>query len=91
MSCDWRIKCVDCDDTHDFTDANHQVKFMRILIKHRDAIANLDALMSEPDNYVDIYLKTWYGNVDISFFKEHAGHKLIPISEYGDIDDGKIT
>lgn len=86
MSTDWNVYCVDCDSTERFNDANHAVDLMRILIKHAKAIGALDALVSEYGIY-SVELRTPYGNVSTSWFKEHADHRLIPRNEYGGYDD----
>lgn len=85
MSTDWNIHCVDCNSTHMFSDANHQEDLMRVLIRHRDAIASIAPLLAESRS--DIEFGTHWGSIDASWFAEHKGHKLQPINEYGRLDD----
>jgi hypothetical protein len=88
MSIDWNVHCLDCKATHKFEDANHQDHLMALLCKHADAIADLADLVVEAGEN-DIELKTWWGRVDVQWFKTHRGHRLVPISEYGELLDGK--
>ena len=83
MSTDWNIRCVECDDVHQFSDANHQEAMMLKLIRHRDAIAALAPLFSEPHTRDDITFRLYYGHIDPVWFAKHAGHKLVPHDEYG--------
>lgn len=83
MSTDWNVHCVDCNDTLGFNDANHQDELMALLCKHGDAIAALADLMR--DGRFDVKLETYYGAIDADWFATHKGHKLVPISEYGDL------
>lgn len=82
MSTDWNIKCLDCGDVHGFDDANHQDELMAHLCKHADAIANLAPLLAD-DHSVEF--RTYYGSIDAAWFVKHRGHKLWPVSEYGDL------
>ena len=54
MSCDWDIKCVDCDETHGFQDMNHDERLMLALVRHADAIAALHAVVSDRDASVEL-------------------------------------
>lgn len=85
MSCDWHIKCVDCDDVHRFDDANHQDDLMRLIIRHASAIAGLAALRAE-DVQGDVEIWIYYGQIDIGWFATHHTHQLKPIDEYGRLD-----
>ena len=82
MSCDWNIRCVDCNETHYFGDANHQDELMWLIIKHGAAIAELAPLLVGEE---DIKLMTPYGLIDAQWFAEHhpSSHTLVPIDEYG--------
>jgi hypothetical protein len=83
MSCNWDIKCVDCNERHHFHDMNHEERVMLALIRHAGAIAALDALASDPEAKVELVI-AWRGwRVDTAFFKKHQGHHLRPIDEYG--------
>lgn len=81
MSTDWNVHCVDCKSTHHFSDANHQDELMLALCRHAEAIAALLELQKEAR--FDIQLRTLWGDVDIAWFREHLGHQLLPIDEYG--------
>lgn len=63
MSCDWNIKCITCDSTLVFNDANHQQNLMVLLVEHRRAVGRLATLLAE-----DIRLATNYGDVDAAWF-----------------------
>ena len=83
MSTDWNVHCLDCKETHTFCDANHMDAEMATLCKHAAAIAALAPLMAESD-YLEFRLGS-RGEIDTTWFAKHAGHRLVPISEYGDI------
>ena len=83
MSCDWDIKCVDCNEKHGFEDMNHDEPLMLVIIRHADAIAALHMLVSDRDAYT-VELAAGRGRrVNITFFKKHQGHNLRPVDEYG--------
>jgi hypothetical protein len=82
MSTDWNIKCLDCDDTHYFNDANHRDREMAILVKHSKVISAL-APLEEEFGYSLSLSFGGYGEVDVRWFAKHAGHRLVPINEYG--------
>lgn len=88
MSCDWHIHCKTCDSTHEFYDANHEVKLMRLLIEHASAIAALAPLANDPKAYNEIELKADRWTIDIGWFEQHARHELVPRNEYGGFDNG---
>lgn len=84
MSCHWGVKCVTCDSKHWFNDANHREDLMLLLIRHRDALAGLAELVAgawSASLVVDI--STLWGRVDPAWFRDHAGHELRPVDEYG--------
>ncbi len=80
MSTDWNVYCRTCKSTHRFDDANHQDEFMAKLIKYADAIASLAPLLA---TVPDVVLHTPWGEISASWFAQHRGHDLVPISEYG--------
>jgi hypothetical protein len=86
MSTDWNVHCLDCNNTLHFDDANHQLGLMRALCRHAKAIAPLAELVEDPDVGWAVDLRTSYGPIDPRWFKQHATHRLAPISEYGDLD-----
>lgn len=89
MSCDWNIRCVDCESTHRFLDANHLEQEMWAIIDQAAAIAALAPLMSDTRIRVGISLRLGdhgghgYGSINPKWFAEHLGHKLVPTDEYG--------
>ena len=85
MSCDWDIKCVDCDEEHGFTDMNHAEDLMHVLVRHADAIAAFHAAMSDRDMAYGVGLAMKYPErqINTAFFKKHQGHHLRPVDEYG--------
>jgi hypothetical protein len=85
MSCDWSVYCKTCNETHDFTDANHQKDLMLVLITHARAIAGLSPLMQDNRTFADISLTTSYGTIDVEWFRRHLEHELVPRDEYGNI------
>lgn len=91
MSCDWHVHCLDCKETHCFSEANHEEALMLFLCRHSDAIAALAEMVEEqhagrPRIYPDtVTLRTQYGDVDPRWFKRHLGHNIVPIDEYGSV------
>lgn len=86
MSCDWSVHCLDCQATHRFGDANHQEDVMLLLCKHAAAIAGLAGLVAEPAlQGWGVGISTPWGSVDPAWFRDHLGHRLAPINEYGQI------
>lgn len=85
MSCDWDIKCVDCDEAHGFQDMNHAEDLMLALVRHADAIAALHALAQ--DRFANVEFVTMHPQRSIrsAFFKKHQGHHLRPVDEYGSL------
>lgn len=84
MSCDWDVCCVDCNVESGISDANHQMELMRDLIANRSALEAL-AELNGPSVY-DVELKISFSYIPLKFWSEHKGHKLRPISEYGQHD-----
>lgn len=87
MSCDWDIKCVDCDEEHGFDDMNHKDDLMHVLIRHADAIAAFHTAMCDRDMDDGVGLATKYPErrINTAFFKKHQGHRLRPVNEYGQL------
>lgn len=82
MSCDWHIHCVTCKSTHRFDDANHRDEMMLDIIKHAAAIAGLAGLPEIAKHDIKL-TTTYYGDIDPTWFRDHLGHDLRPIDEYG--------
>jgi len=89
MSTDWHVHCRDCKETFTFNDANRMSEVMASLCKHAAAIAALAPLLREQPN--DLMFAVGYsgnyGSIDPAWFAKHLGHRLVPISEYGDLLD----
>ena len=88
MSCDWNVHCLDCDDTHEFNDANHRVELMRALAKLGPEIA-LAAAVVEKIRAVsndDFEFRFAFGCLDTAWWREHGAHRLIARDEYGHND-----
>lgn len=83
MSCSWDIVCLNCDERAGIENANHEDELMRVLIKHRRALAMVGEMAAELWS-LDLVANTHY--VTPLFFREHEGHELRPISEYGTFD-----
>lgn len=81
MSCDWRIWCLDCEDEHYFSDANHQEDLMRQIIEIAPQLAALGKTFVGAGG--DAWVETYYGRVDTRWFAKHEGHRLVPRTEYG--------
>ena len=86
MSTDWNVHCLDCNDTHNFSDANHSVPLMRSLIRHAAALGGLAPIRKDL-SYWDLEVRTHHGPIDLEWFQKHAAHRLVPINEYGGFDD----
>lgn len=82
MSTYWDVVCLDCDKDSGLH-LNWGQHTCRDLIRGRDALAAL-ANFDVCDLQLSVPGET--GHVDAAFYKEHAGHVLAPVSEYGDID-----
>lgn len=82
MSTDWNVHCLDCKDTHYFSDANWRDDDMALICKHAGAIAAMAPLIAGA-NLINIEISTSYGRIDADWFAKHLGHNLVPISEYG--------
>lgn len=88
MSEDWNVHCLDCNETEHFNDANHRDDLMAALCRHAKAIAALAPLFKDPGNWLGaLEFRTSWGPVDVDWFVKHAGHRLVPISEYGGFMD----
>lgn len=87
MSTDWDVFCLDCREGHGFSDANHQDQLMRDLIANAPALAALGrSLALRPVDLLQVTLCGLYGGVHPEWFAAHEGHRLVPRSEYGDVD-----
>ena len=82
MSTYWDVVCLDCDKKSGLH-LNHGVDACRELVRGRDGLAALAGF-----NICDIELHVpgERGWVEAQFYKDHAGHVIAPVSEYGHID-----
>ena len=55
---------------------------MLVIIKHADMIAGLDDLVRESNGEIDLQMR-FYGSIDTAWFRQHLGHNLLPVNEYG--------
>lgn len=91
MSCDWNVKCLDCNEITDFSDANHATDLMLSLIKNAKGLAVVHDVISM------ICAETSYAyyegmrisshRIPTEFFAKHHDHKMVPINEYGECLD----
>lgn len=93
MSCDWDVWCLDCDEGHGFSDANHQRNLMAALAKLGPQLAKfaptMRAIRAIEGAYVDANLYVTHDRLPIDFdwFDRHVTHRLIARDEYGKNDD----
>lgn len=86
MSCDWDVYCKTCKSHCGIPDANHRLEEMRMLIKHRHAVASLVVLKDELQfGWLDF--EVCGRSIDIAWFALHCDHELVPMDEYG-YEDG---
>lgn len=81
MSHRWGLRCVDCDSSTDFGE-NRSADAARIAGEHGVAIGSLLPLAQEIVANVTLGYGYTYP-VDIVWFAEHGGHKLVPEIDYG--------
>ena len=86
MSTDWYVHCLDCKQTHSFTESNHLDRTMAALCEHAAAIAALQPLFKMGFD-IELNIPGTYTVIDVDWFAEHAGHRLVPINEYGALLD----
>lgn len=84
MSEKWDIYCVDCDKEHDAGETNHMHMEIVKAVLHSNAIAGL-ADFANDVNYFQLDIGR-FAHLNPAWFAKHRGHKLVPRSEYGDID-----
>jgi len=92
MSCDWDVWCLDCEDAHGFSDANHERALMVALATVGPQLAALAPTMrvlSGLPGYADpgLHLRHDRFRVDFEWFEKHGAHRLIARDEYGHNDD----
>lgn len=82
MSCDWDIKCVDCDVEAGIDNANHRMELMQSIVAHAKELHAF--LKSAPELDCELHFDGYY--VPAKFFAEHGDHRLRPVDEYGHFD-----
>lgn len=82
MSCYWDVVCLDCDKSSGLH-LNHGDETCRDLVRGRDALA---ALAGFDVCNLELRVPGEIGYIDAKFYKDHIGHVLAPVSEYGEID-----
>ena len=89
MSCDWDVRCLDCGEDLGISNANHAVELMRVIIAHAKEIAAVDSFMKATDR-AGYFIDFHFGSgslIQTAWFAKHAAHRLVPVDEYGKIDD----
>jgi len=82
MSVYWDVVCLDCNAPSGLH-LNHGDDACRGLVQARDVLASLASF--DACN-LELSVPGERGHVNAQFYKEHAGHVLAGVSEYGDID-----
>ena len=83
MSCKWDVWCETCDEECGISEANRAVKTMELLVSAREALADLAEAFKD-SRWCELTVDGYH--VIIDFFREHRGHILKPINEYGDLN-----
>lgn len=98
MSCDWDVRCLDCEVNAGFDDTNHAVDAMRALAKRGPELAALGAAflalsksLEGERGYFEPRMslrELSYGwNLDAAWWAKHGRHQLVAVDEYGRCDD----
>jgi hypothetical protein len=82
MSNNKHILCADCGERHYFESANHATRELTELIRCAERVAALVVLAG-----MGLEMRLCYTGIDPAFFAKHAGHRLVVLSEYGDVED----
>lgn len=103
MSCEWDIVCVTCSCKGGLfdratsvemyiQDANHADALMEAIIDEQETFEKLTAAYDrQPKGIWDMQLQLNYRFIPWQFFRDHQGHDLHPINEYGDISPCRRT
>lgn len=88
MSCEWTIKCVDCDEVpEEISDANHQMSAMQFIVANAKALRDLYLSATKSGEVWDLEMRVnCRVPVPFHFLIKHADHRLRPYSEYGEYD-----
>lgn len=98
MSCDWDVRCLDCEDNAGFDDSNHDVEAMRTLAKRGFELATLgrawlalEKSLEGERGYFEPRMKlrdASYGwSINAIWWVQHGHHRLVAVDEYGQCDD----
>ncbi len=91
MSCDWDVRCLDCNTDHGFSDANHQSDLMLVVAKMGPTLAamapTIHALREASVSGVELLLGYDRWRVDFDWFAIHGHHRLTAVDEYGRCHD----
>jgi hypothetical protein len=82
MGTSWDIRCIDCGEDADVTANYDPIRIYEIqaIIEHAAAFAGMGAVDSDFEvKRVGVY-------VPFVWLAKHAGHRLRPVSEYGEVD-----
>ena len=88
MSCDWDVRCLDCQEDLGIDNANHAVELMRVIITHVKEIAAIDPFLKAADR-AGYFIDFSFGSgsyIQTAWFVKHADHRLAPVNEYGQLD-----
>lgn len=88
MSCEWTIKCVDCDEVPEEIDnANHQLLAMQFIVANAKTLSVLYSIATKDCGIFGFEVKlNWSVSIPFEFLAKHADHRLRPYSEYGEYD-----
>ena len=82
MSTSWDVRCIDCGEDAGVHASREPIRLYEIQSILQDA--HKIALLRGVDS--DLTLRLIDVVIPIEFFTKHAGHKLRPVSEYGEVD-----
>lgn len=88
MSCEWTIKCTDCNEVpEEINNANHQLGVMQYLVANAELLRGLYLAATKGGEIYGFEITLNYCvPAPIEFLVKHAGHRLRPYNEYGQYD-----
>lgn len=89
MSCDWDVRCLDCEVDHGFYDCNHESELMMTLARKGPELKRIAPLMKELGKTGEVRLVVRYNDraVNFEWFAVHGDHRLRAVNEYGECID----
>lgn len=93
VSCDWDIACITCSRGKPLyqhidmgiQDANHAEEAMAAIIDEHESFEHLaEACDRQAQSIWQVHLQVNYHFINLDFFREHKGHDLHPVNEYGE-------